>query len=492
MKENKRPRPNRHLAGEGRTGGAQAGSGQPNESLPKAVTTELPEAFVAQMRAQLGDDYAAFEAALKQETPVSIRVNPRKNGFDTTGLQPVPWCPEGFYLPERPSFTLDPHFQAGAYYVQEASSMLLNEALKQSANLTRPLRVLDLCAAPGGKSTLLASALHPDSLLICNEVIRSRVSVLRENIDKWGFANVVVSNHDPEDMLSLSGFFDVIVVDAPCSGEGLFRKDPDAMNEWSEDSVQLCSARQKRILAAAAPLLDVGGTLIYSTCTYNDDENLDNVRYLTENGFRNHPLALPSDWNIVEKDIDGSVGYQCYPHRVRGEGFFVSVFKKTAFTVPPKLDARTFRSIRALRTREAASAATWLQNPADFSLWEKPNGDVMALPVALEKQFLGLDVALKNKGFGLEIGQFKGTDFIPSHALALSTAINQHLPAVSLSKENALRYFKKENLILDEPATGWLLARYNGLNIGWMKGVGNRVNNYLPKDWRIRMDISEK
>lgn len=452
----------------------------------------LPPAFRQQMQTQLGTDYAAFEAALTQPTPVSIRVNPRKNAFDTSFMERVPWCAEGFYLPERPSFTLDPMFQAGAYYVQEASSMLLAEVLRQTVNLARPLRVLDLCAAPGGKSTLLASALHPDSLLICNEVIRSRVSVLRENIDKWGYPNIVVSNHDPEELGSLAGFFDVVVVDAPCSGEGLFRKDPNAMNEWSADSVQMCSARQKRILSAAAPLLDTGGMLIYSTCTYNDDENGENVRYLIENGFRNYPLALPPEWNIVTKDIGGAEGYQCYPHQVRGEGFFISVFKKTAFTSTQKADARTFRSIRALRTRETASAAKWLQNPADFSLWEKPNGAVMALPKALEKQFLGLDVALKNKGFGLEIGQFKGTDFIPSHALALSTAINQSLPAVALSKENALRYFKKENLVLDEPVNGWLLAQYNGLNIGWMKGVGNRVNNYLPKDWRIRMDISEK
>ena len=467
---------------------------QPRVGLIAAESSRagLPPAFIARMQLELGADYAAFETALVQPTPVSIRVNPRKNVLDTSGLEPVPWCAGGFYLPERPSFTLDPLFQAGAYYVQEASSMLLNEALKQAADLTWPLRVLDLCAAPGGKSTLLASVLHPDSMLICNEVIRSRVSVLRENVDKWGFPNVVVSSHDPDDMANLAGFFDVVVVDAPCSGEGLFRKDPDAMNEWSEDSVQMCSARQRRILAAAAPLLDMGGTLIYSTCTYNDDENLENVRYLTENGFRDYPLVLPSGWNVVEKKMDGSVGYQCYPHRVRGEGFFISVFKKTTFTAPVKLDARTFRSIRALRTREAASAAKWLQNPADFSLWEKPNGDVMALPKALEKQFLGLDVALKSKGFGLEMGQFKGTDFIPSHTLALSTAINQNLPAVTLSKENARRYFKKENLVLDEPVNGWLLAQYNGLNIGWMKGVGSRVNNYLPKDWRVRMDISEK
>ena len=448
------------------------------------------------MQTQLGPAFPDFQTALTEPTPVSIRINPRKAVYDTTGLDPVPWCAEGYYLPERPSFTLDPLFQAGAYYVQEASSMLLSEALRQTVNLNRslrqyPLRVLDLCAAPGGKSTLLASALSADSLLVCNEVIRSRVSVLHENLDKWGCPNVVVSNHDPDDMANLAGFFDVVLVDAPCSGEGLFRKDPDAVQEWSEESVQLCSARQKRILSAASSLLDEGGILIYSTCTYNDLENLNNVRYLTGKGFENRSLTLPADWNIVEKNVEGAVGYQCYPNRVRGEGFFISVFQKKTFTATVKLDARTFRSIRALRPREAASAARWLQHPADFSYWEKPNGAVMALPKSLEKTFLFLDVALRSKGFGLDMGQFKGQDFIPSHALALSTAINSSLPALPLSKENALRYFKKENLVFDEPVNGWLLAQYKGLNLGWVKGVGNRVNNYLPKDWRIRMDIKE-
>ena len=461
------------------------------ESSAPASAPALPTAFEEQMKAKLGAEFPAFETALSQPTPVSIRLNPRKKGYDTTDLTPVPWCEDGYYLPERPSFTLDPLFQAGAYYVQEASSMLLSEALRQSVNLNRPLRALDLCAAPGGKSTLLASMLSPDSLLVCNEVIRSRVSVLRENMDKWGCPNVVITNHDPEEMGNLAGFFDVILVDAPCSGEGLFRKDPEAVQEWSEASVQLCSSRQKRILSAAANLLDEGGILLYSTCTYNDSENTSNMQYLAEHGFQNRALTLPDDWGIVETSSDDAVGYQCYPHRVRGEGFFISVFRKKTFTAAVKLDARTFRSIRALRTRDAASAAKWLQNSADFSLWEKPNGAVMALPKSLEKTYLFLDSALHNKGFGLDMGQFKGLDFIPAHALALSTAVNQSLPAMELSKENALRYFKKENLVFDTPVSGWLLAQYKGLNLGWVKGVGNRVNNYLPKDWRIRMDIKE-
>ena len=452
---------------------------------------QLPAPFRAQMQHQLADEFPAFEAALGQQPPVSIRLNPRKPAIDTAGLEPVPWCSAGFYLPERPVFTLDPLFQAGAYYVQEASSMLLAEAMRQTTNLGRPLRILDLCAAPGGKTTLLASLLLPDSMLIANEVIRTRVPILRENVEKWGYPNVVISNHDPEDFAGLAGFFDVVVVDAPCSGEGLFRKDAGAMHQWSEENVQTCSARQKRILAAAAPLLDEKGILIYCTCTYNDAENVENVQFLAENGFRNRLLNLPPEWNIVEKEIGTAVGYQCFPHRVRGEGFFISVFQKTGFAPALKTDSRPFRDWRPLRPRETTEVRNWLANPDQFSYWTKPNLDVVAVPVALEKALYLVNDVLRHKGFGLELGIFKGTDFVPAHALALSTALAPGLPGVELSRENALRYFKKENLVLDESVRGWLLARYKGLPLGWMKGVGNRVNNYLPKDWRIRMEIKE-
>lgn len=455
----------------------------------------LPVAFQARMQAKLGDEYPDFLTALTQEPPVSIRINPRKNQLNTSGLEPVPWCADGFYLPERPVFTLDPLFQAGAYYVQEASSMLISEALKQSVSKQRPLseyplRVLDLCAAPGGKSTLLASSLHPDSILVSNEVIRTRVPVLRENIEKWGFPNVVISNHDPDGFRELTGFFDVVLVDAPCSGEGLFRKDNQAVNEWSEENVQLCSARQKRILAVATQLVTESGLLIYCTCTYNDDENLDNARYLLDQGFTSRSLDLPTQWGVELIKLGEVSGYQCYPHRVKGEGFFLSVFQqKQRLDIPVRQKPRGFKSLKALHPKQVAKLTGLLANPTGFSYWQKPNQDVIAIPIALENDLIWLDSALYNKGFGLEMGQFKGDDFIPAHALALSTAISPMVPGVELSKEDALRYFKKENLVLAEPVRGWLVARYQGVNLGWMKGIGTRVNNYLPKDWRIRMDL---
>lgn len=455
------------------------------------IDTLLPTPFRQQMQQELGADFPAFSAALQQPPPVSIRVNPQKKVLLTDALETVPWCADGFYLPERPVFTLDPLFQAGAFYVQEASSMLLAEAVRQTVKLQRPLRVLDLCAAPGGKSTLLASLLSSDSLLVCNEVIRSRVPVLKENLEKWGFPNVAVSNHDPEDFKALNGFFDVVLVDAPCSGEGLFRKDPEAVLEWSEENVRICAARQQRILAAAAPLLCDDGLLFYSTCTYNTEENSQNAAWLAANGFENVSLTIPAAWGIVDKVVDKTVGYQCYPHHVKGEGFFLSVFKKKARSSPEMAVPRAFRSLKPVRNWQEKTLQSFLKQPGDFSFYVKPNGDVIAIPEALSADLRILDSALHNKGFGLDMGTFKGDDFIPSHALALSTAIADRLPAVDLSKEDAIRFFKKENLVLNDPVKGWLLARYKGLNLGWLKGVGNRVNNYLPKEWRIRMDIKE-
>ena len=473
--------------------------------------TPLPAAFREQMQQQLGTEYPAFEESLGVFTagtlpPVSIRLNPRKPAYDTAGLEPVPWCENGFYLPQRPVFTLDPLFQAGAYYVQEASSMLLAEAVRQTVGKRTPyagqppLRALDLCAAPGGKSTLLASALPAHSVLVCNEVIRTRIPILRENMDKWGYANVVVSQHDPADFAPLAGYFDLVLVDAPCSGEGLFRKDPAAVGEWSPEQVAVCALRQKRIVSAAMPLVADGGWLIYCTCTYNDAENLETVRFLSENGFTNYPLSLPDgaeNWGLVERAVGDSVGYQCYPHRVRGEGFFISIFRRKTAVSPPVSRNRGFRSARPVHRKQVGTLRTYLRNPDAFSFWEKPNGNVLAVPLALEKDLVLLDTVLKNKGLGLDMGQFKGSDFLPAHALALSTELadssdRTNLPTVALTRDEALQYFKKENILL-APATpkGWLLATYQGLPLGWMKNLGNRINNYLPKDWRIRMDIPE-
>lgn len=449
---------------------------------------KLPEAFSLQMQHILGEEYQAFVKSLSEPTPVTIRLNNRKKTSEPMVKQgDVLWHSDAHYLAERPVFTLDPAFHAGAYYVQEASSMFVAEAIKQTTDLSKSLRVMDLCAAPGGKSTLLAALLNDKSLLVANEVIKSRVGVLKENLEKWGFPNYIVSNHDPEEMIDLEGFFDVVLTDAPCSGEGLFRKDPNAMNEWSENSVQLCCARQKRILQAAAMLVAPGGILCYSTCTYNEKENESNAQWLTQVAdFEHVQLKIPTDWGIVEKKY----GYQFFPYKVRGEGFYLSVFRKTR---GDKQEARGKIKLSRLPQKKVEVLKEWLQTPDAFDYYEKPDGQLVAIPGVLSNEYAMIFRALQKRSSGLEIGQFKGNDFIPSHDLALSTAIAKDLPAVELSKEDALKFLKRESLGVDlsNQPKGWLLARFQGLNLGFMKVIGDRINNYLPKEWRIRMEIPE-
>ncbi len=275
------------------------------------------------------------EAHKRDEQLVSVRFNPDKT-FSVQCLKfkvqsSVPWCPYGRYLHERPSFTLDPLLHGGAYYVQEASSMFLWYVLEQTIGKnTSGLRVLDLCGAPGGKSTLLASYFK-DALIVSNEVIRSRAAILVENITKWGSDHIVVTNNDPKDFVSLQGYFDVIVVDAPCSGSGLFRKNPDAISEWSEENVLLCSQRQQRILADVYPALKKDGVLIYSTCSYSAEEDEDIVDWMmSEFAVDSLQFAVPGDWGVVEVETKKRKAY-CYrffPDKVKGEGFFIAAFKK--------------------------------------------------------------------------------------------------------------------------------------------------------------------
>ncbi len=449
----------------------------------------LPSAFLNQIKLQLGEASALFVESLATSSPTAIRINPKKEtNLSVETTENVSWNKNGFYLPQRPIFTLDPSFHAGAYYVQEASSMFLAYAIDQIDATNRPLRVLDLCAAPGGKSTLLASILHEDSLLLCNEVIKSRVGILQQNMEKWGYPNVHISNHDSKDFSALNGFFDVVVVDAPCSGEGLFRKDEKAIKEWSPENVQLCSARQRRILAEAVALVKEGGHLIYSTCTYNDAENEHNAKWLVnEMNLSTISLDPPSEWGIVKKEL----GYQFYPHLVKGEGLYLACFQKPSTTAGIKnsILRQTNFSMRKLPKKLLPIVSSYLEEAQRFDFFQKKNGQIVAILKSQVQDSILLDQHLFRKGLGLQMGQFKREDFIPSHQLALSTAISKQLPQLPLDKNQALKYLKKESFPIDAAQTGWMLAQYNGLNLGWLKVLKNRMNNYYPKEWRIRMAI---
>lgn len=451
---------------------------------------QLPEAFIQQMKAQLGDEWPAFLEALSNPPPVSIRFNPLKGYKLEENAGKVKWNPEGVYLPKRPVFTLDPSFHAGAYYVQEASSMFVGEAVRQLAGLDKPVRALDLCAAPGGKSTLLLSALPPGSVVLANEVIRSRYQILRQNLIKWGYPNACSSMHDSRDFGPLAGFFNLVLVDAPCSGEGLFRKGPGAVEEWSPAAVQLCAGRQKRILADAAGLLAPGGILLYCTCTYNRQENEENAAWLQEtSGLVPEAVRLAADWGVASSGI----GYQFYPHRARGEGFYLAAFRKKEGPsyAGPKLREPAPRGYAAIPARMADGLKQWVRGPESLAFFQDAAGQVFAIPEQQQEAVAQLSHVLSRFQAGVEIGQFKQKDFVPAHALALSTLVADAIPRASLSREDALRYLKKENVNLPGLPEGWRLVQYQGLSLGWIKGLKNRTNNYFPKEWRIRMDIKD-
>src|SRR6187549_341233 len=288
---------------------------------------QLPQALLNSLESVNGFNEEAFIKVHESgERVTSVRVNPFKQ-FEILNLKSqIPWTEYGHYLEARPSFTFDPLFHAGCYYVQEASSMFLEQALKQTIDLSQPLKILDLCAAPGGKSTHILSLISKESLLVSNEVIRSRANILTDNIVKWGCSNVIVTNNDPRDFQRLENYFDVIVVDAPCSGSGLFRRDPEAIEEWSEQNVALCSQRQQRILADILPALKNGGVLIYSTCSYSRQEDELICDWLrNELIINNEELIISHDWNIVKSDA----GYRFWPDKLKGEGFFIACFRKS-------------------------------------------------------------------------------------------------------------------------------------------------------------------
>jgi len=446
----------------------------------------LPAPFVQKMQHQLKDAFPDFIKSLQEQAPVSIRLNPEKH-FHVEGTTPVLWTTHGRYLPERPVFTLDPTFHGGAYYVQEASSMFLEQAIKQCVDLNQSLYVLDLCAAPGGKSTHLASLLHEESLLVSNEVIRSRASILAENIQKWGSNNVVVTNNDPEDFKRLPGFFDVVVIDAPCSGEGLFRKDADAMHEWSEDNVILCSKRQRRIVSDVWSSLKENGILIYSTCTYNAEENEENLQWLKqERDVEFLKLKVDNTWGAVEVEQNGITGYHFYPHKAKGEGFFISIIRKR-------------ESEETLRVKNARSN---FQSPSkkimeQLQHWVIDAGNIVIIqredlvqffPSALSQ---AIDVLAKNLRL-VSAGTFAATvkhdKLVPEHAMALAIKLNrEHFPTLELNIEDALRYLRKETLSITPDKTGFTLMRYQNIPIGWGNVLPNRINNLYPAEWRIRM-----
>lgn len=395
----------------------------------------------------------------------------------------IPWTQNGYYLSQRPSFTFDPLFHAGCYYVQEASSMFLEQAFRQLTDLSEPMKVLDLCGAPGGKSTHIQSLTSDDSLLVTNEVIKGRSNVLIDNIVKWGAGNVIVTNNDPAVFKRLEGYFDVMVVDAPCSGSGLFRRDSEAINEWSLNNVQLCSQRQKRILADALPALKQNGLLIYSTCSYSREEDEDISDWLVEEmGMHNQVLQIEEEWGIVKTKAKKSnaEGYRFYPDKLKGEGFFLACFTKENSSSETRIRPA---KIEMANAKEKSIILPWL-NSIEIEII-KETDRYIGLPKQLIADFTMLRTVLNTRYAGVIIGQIMKEKLVPDHSLALSQIISPFISSNELTYEDAIKYLQRQDLNINTSGKGWQLVKYLGFSLGWINVLPNRINNYYPKEMRI-------
>jgi 16S rRNA C967 or C1407 C5-methylase (RsmB/RsmF family)/NOL1/NOP2/fmu family ribosome biogenesis protein len=422
-------------------------------------------------------DAARFLEAHTHPAINSFRINRKKiSSSPFENCSPVPWCPDGFYIAARPAYAQHPYWHGGAFYVQEASSMFLCHALKQVLPLQENLCVLDACAAPGGKSTLLASLLNPNSILVSNEVIRSRVNVLQENIVKWGNANSIITSCDSLQFSKLPPLFDCIVVDAPCSGSGLFRKDANALNEWSENNVQLCSERQQRIVQNLLPALKSNGILVYSTCSYSIEENELMVDWLCrKHDLETISIKVPPSWNIVNSQ-NGC--YRFYPYLIKGEGFFIALLRKKDHG--EKNNIIVNKTLKKIKPEETFTK--YLNPGYDFFVH---NETIFA---ATENVFETTDVFKQYKinliQCGVETGQLKGEKFIPAHALALNEALNKTTETIAVDETTAMQYLRKQTINIDS-GLGYKVLEYEGVKLGWVNVIQNRINNMYPTHWRL-------
>ena len=444
---------------------------------------EITAECMALWREAIGNECEALIAALAAPSPVSIRLHPQKQVDVPEYAACVPWCSTGRYLSDRPSFTLDPYFHAGAYYVQEASSMFPAQ-LKMFFKEQCIERVLDLCAAPGGKSTLLAETLPPEGILVTNEVIQSRVTILAQNMAKWGYPNVVVTQNDARDFVRLPHYFDALLVDAPCSGEGMFRKEPKAIQEWSLEAVELCAQRQRRIVADVWEALRPGGYLIYSPCTFNRKENEEVVDWICSHlGATPCPVPVCSEWGVwVQNGC-----YRFLPHRLKGEGFCMTLLqKKSAERVGKRKLMGGNKKISPLPKQQ--SPALWVQDSCSFFA----KGEIIkALPAPQAQEMIELENRLRVIQSGVAVARIKGRDLIPDADLALSSVIcPDAFAVVEVDLPTAQRYLARESFTLANAPLGYLLIQYKGSRLGFAKNVGTRINNLYPLNRRILKQLN--
>ena len=442
-------------------------------SRQSKATMQLPEAFEKSIRPLIGEDrWKKYIAAFDQQTPTSIRLNPWKAkektlGSMLEGAEQVPWCKGAYYLKQRPDFTMDPLLHAGAYYVQEASSLFLAHVIANLygidgkalpvGTLPLPTTALDLCAAPGGKSTLLRAMLPESTYLYANEPDRKRANILMENLQKQGHDKVTVTNNFPSAYAASGLTFDLVLTDVPCSGEGMFRKDPDTIGEWSTENVGKCAELQRSIIDDIWRCLNPGGVLIYSTCTFNIHEDEDNIEWIVKTKHA-EPIDIPiePEWNItgsLSQTFKGPV-FRFIPGITRGEGIFMAVLRKPVGE-------------------------------------QSPSSTVSDVPSHKDKRNGKRQNLLRVLSDSTPVPTMKGKTEIPSQQEALMiTTPKDKYPRAEVDRQTALRYLHHEAVVLapDTPK-GIVLVTYQGLPLGFAKNIGNRANNLYPQEWKIRKDV---
>ena len=470
------------------------------------VLMTLPPLFEDYTRRLMGPSlYEKLIESLGQDAPASIRLNPFKSiipeqeqtlNADIRQASRVPWCDTGLILSNRPNFTFDPLLHAGLYYVQESSSMFISEVLRQLVH--EPVAMLDLCAAPGGKTTATRAALPEGSLLFTNEPMKLRASILSENVQKFGHSDVIVTNNYPKDYRKAGQLFDIILADVPCSGEGMFRKDPNAIDEWSSQNVEQCTALQRSIIEDIWPCLREGGLLVYSTCTFNAHENEENVNWIAQNlGADFVQLEIPDEWNITGSLIDSNPVYRFIPGLTPGEGLFTAVLRKhgESENILKKACKATIKATECKRSKGKRPVSAPSVDIAKTTSWLKDNftvineeGCIRAIPTWWAPMYNRIKTSLHVIHAGVTMGYIKGRDVVSDISLALSTALNTSaFPCAELTYADALNYLRKEAVTLNAGVPrGIVIVTYRQQPLGFVKNIGNRANNLYPQEWKIK------
>lgn len=449
--------------------------------MSEANLFPLPEAFVKRMEAQLGSEAAAYFAALEEPYFRGLRLNSRKQPDDSAAIdgigEPIPWnAANGRYLSVESTAGLSPLHEAGAYYIQEPSAMAPVAILAPKPEEN----VLDLCAAPGGKSTQIADCLQGDGLLVCNEPVPGRAKILSRNIERMGVCNALVVSADPDKLKGpWEGIFDAILVDAPCSGEGMFRRHPETRAEWNDQSPEGCASRQKRILEAAWQMLRPGGRLCYSTCTLNTIENEGVVRHMLDS----FPDAETVSFSLPNADGQSLAAPEgmlhLYPHQLKGEGHFVALFHKTGESDAPVFRPAAQELSPVSKEQQVAYAAFSASAKAKL-----PSANALFGDVLLHCPPLPPLRSIKVLRAGLQLGAMKGKLFFPDHALAAAALPDCNFPSFETDSAGAENYLRGETLPCPENLSGFVLVKYAGLSLGFGKASGGQVKNHYPKGLR--------